>query len=458
MTPEPAGGAATDPKAALLDDYRKTVAPAAAQGPTWLARRREEAIARFADVGFPTTRQEEWRFTSVSTLASLRFSVRYQNRAPNIGRDHLGLMLPPGPGAAHAVFVNGRFAPALSSVGGLPSGVTFGSLALAIRSNGTPGGAIEEHLGKHALVQRNPFTALATAFLDDGAFLYVPAGVEVEAPVQLLFLTAPGDGPSASHPRILVIAERNARVSLVEAYAGVEDRAYLTNAVTELVAAEGARISACRIQRDSELAYHMATTQMYQGKDGRVETCAVAVGSALSRHDVGAVLGGAGGYLILNGLSVLHGHQHVDHHTTIDHAAPHCESHELFNGILADHSRGVFSGRIIVRPGAQRTDSKQTNNNLLLSEEARADSQPQLEIHADDVKCTHGATLGPLDDAALFYLQTRGIPQHDARDLMTYGFSAQVIGTVPVPEVRRQIDRLVRATLDRGSRRPRTVP
>ncbi|HXV86466.1 MAG TPA: Fe-S cluster assembly protein SufD, partial [Gemmatimonadales bacterium] len=283
-------------------------------------------------------------------------------------------------------------------------------------------------------------------------------GVEVSAPVQLLFLAAPGAGPAAVFARTLVVAERGARVSLVETYAGLQDRAYLTNAVTELVALEGARISACRIQRESELAYHMAASHSFQSADGRVETCTVAVGSSLSRHDVGAVMGGSGGYLILNGLSVLRGRQHVDHHTTIDHAAPRCESHELFNGILDEHSRGVFNGRIIVRPGAQRTDSKQTNNNLLLSEDARADSQPQLEIYADDVKCTHGATLGPLDQAALFYLQTRGLGARDARDLMIYGFSAQIIGTVPVPEVRRQLDRLVRATLDRGARHPRVGP
>jgi Fe-S cluster assembly protein SufD len=455
MTPAaPAGG---DSRDALLGEYREAIAPMARSGPVWLARLREAAIARFADVGFPSTKQEEWRFTSVAPLASLRFSLQHRHERPQIGRDHLGLMLTPGPGAAHAVFVNGRFAPRLSVVSGLPAGVKLGSLAEAIKQNGAAGVAVECHLGRHALIERNPFTALATAFFEDGAFLYVPAGVEIEAPVQLLFLAAPGDGPSASYPRTLVVAERGARVTVVETYAGIEDRAYLTDAVTELVAEDGAEIASCRIQRESDLAYHMATSQSYQGKDASLQSCTVAVGAALSRHDVSAVLGGTGGYLILNGLSVLHGRQHVDHHTTIDHAAPHCESHELFNGIFGDHARGVFNGRIIVQPGAQRTDSKQTNNNLLLSEEARADSQPQLEIYADDVRCTHGATLGPLDQAALFYLQTRGISAEDARDLMTYGFSAQIIGTVPVAEVRRQLDRLVRATLDRGSRRPRTI-
>lgn len=454
-----AGAVATaDWRQTLLDEYRKISASVGHTEPAWLTQLREKAMSRFEDVGFPSTRQEEWRFTNVAPVAGLRFSLEHQSKKPHIGRDHLGLMLPPGPGAAHAVFVNGRLAPGLSSLGGLPPGVRFGSLADAIRRNGAPGAAIEQHLGAHAQIERNPFTALATAFVEDGAFLYVPAGVEIEAPIQCLFLAAPGDGPSVSYPRVLVIAERGARVTVVETYAGISDRAYLTCAVTELVAHEGAQITSCRIQRESDLAYHMAVTQSHQERDASVRSCTIAVGSALSRHDVGAVLGGPGGYLIMNGLSVLHGRQHVDHHTTIDHAAPHCESHELFNGILDDHARAVFNGRIIVRPGAQRTDSKQTNNNLLLSDEARADSQPQLEIYADDVKCTHGATLGPLDQAALFYLQTRGIAPHDARDLMTYGFSAEIIGTFPVPEVRRQLDRLVRATLDRGARRPRLAP
>ena len=454
MNPEMVGtkGAAPD---RFLAEYREVAGRMGKREPAWLSERREAAIDRFARVGFPTTREEDWRFTSLAPLMGTPFSIAHRHPSPQVGRDHLGLFMPPGPGAAHAVFVNGRFAPALSAVAGLPAGVRLGSLADALRSDGA---VVEAHLGRHALAEGNPFTALTTALWEDGAFLYVPKGVEVDAPIQLLFLAAPGDGPSASYPRTLVVAERGSRVVVVETYAGVEDRAYLTSAVTEIVAAEGAQVTACRIQRESELAYHMATTQSRGDRDATLASYTVAVGAALSRHDVNAVLGGAGGHLTLNGLSVLHGRQHVDHHTTIDHAAPHCESHELFNGVLGDHARGVFSGRIIVRPGAQRTDSKQTNNNLLLSEEARADSQPQLEIYADDVKCTHGATLGPLDESALFYLQSRGIAPADARSLMTYGFSAQIVGTVPVPELRRQLDRLVRATLDRGTRRPRAIP
>ncbi len=244
-----------------------------------------------------------------------------------------------------------------------------------------------------------------------------------------------------------MILDRAARASVVETYLSTDTGVHFTNAVTEFVLADGARAAHVRVQRESEAAYHVATSQSHQGRDSLLTSTSVALGAALTRHDITAVLGGAGGSLILNGLSLLEGEQHADHHTTIDHAQPHCESHELFNGIFDDRARGVFNGRIIVRPGAQRTDSKQTNNNVLLSDEARADSQPQLEIHADDVKCTHGATLGPLDPTALFYLRSRGLSADAARAMLTYGFAADIVSRVAVGEVRDRLDLLVRERL-----------
>jgi Fe-S cluster assembly protein SufD len=234
-------------------------------------------------------------------------------------------------------------------------------------------------------------------------------------------------------------------------YVARADARYLTNAVTELVLADGARLDHCRFQREGLASFHMATTRSHQGRDSVLESCSVAFGAGLSRHDIGAVLGGAGAFLTLNGLSVLGGRQHVDHHTVIDHAQPHCESHELFNGVFDGQARGVFNGRIVVRPGAQRTDSKQTNNTLLWSAEARADSQPQLEIYADDVKCTHGATLGPLDDASMFYLRSRGLDPEAARRLLTYGFGADVVGRIRSPAVRHEVDQAL-------AERLRTMP
>jgi Fe-S cluster assembly protein SufD len=283
--------------------------------------------------------------------------------------------------------------------------------------------------------------------VQDGGFIYVPAGVELAAPVQLLYLSVPGSEPVVSHPRTLVMLDRLARASVVETYAGLGDGVYWTNAVTELVVADGARVDCYRVQREGAGAYHTAATHTHQGRDATVHVHPVVLGAMLSRHDIGVVLNGENGLAVLNGLYVLENKQHVDHHTTIDHAKPHCESHEYFNGVLDDRSRGVFNGRIIVRPGAQRTDSKQTNNNLVLSEEARADSQPQLEIYADDVKCTHGATLGPLDQKAMFYLTSRGIPKAEARSLLTYGFGAEIIERMEIAPLQATLDRLIRRRL-----------
>jgi Fe-S cluster assembly protein SufD len=430
-----------------LAEYRAFVGNGASRSPTWLKKLRQEGITRFAELGFPSTHQEEWRFTSVQAIAETPFSLAAVAE-PFPTLDDIAPLLVGGPSAPRAVFVNGRFAPTLSSSAELPGGVRLGGLAAAIAADAA---LVEPHLGKHARFDAHPFAALATAFLADGAFVYVPAKVVVEPPLQLLFLSTAHAGHHVSHPRSLIILEREARATLVETYAGLGDAerggASLTNVVTEIVLGDGARCDHYRVQRESSHAYHVATTHSLQGRDSALETCAIVLGAALSRHDLTAVLGGTGGYLILNGLQVLDGRQHVDHHTCIDHAQPHCESHEVFNGIFDGQARGVFNGRIIVRPGAQRTDSKQTNNNLLLSRDARADSQPQLEIYADDVKCTHGSTVGPLDPTALYYVQSRGLGFEEARALLTYGFSTEILARVGVPEVRSQLDRIVRERL-----------
>ncbi len=409
---------------------------------TWVRDLRAEALGRFVEKGFPTTKLEDWRFTSVEPITSAPFVVPHGPGAvPSAKEVHAHELC-----EAHRhllVFVNGVYAPALSSVAGLPEGVRVGSLAEALVNDAE---LLRRYLGRHAPGD-SAFTALNTAFLDDGAFVYVPAGVELKEPVQFLYLSVPGAAPTVSHPRSLVVVERLGRASVVETYAGIGAGLYWTNAVTEIVAGDGARADCYRVQRESTEAFHVAATYTRQGRDSIVHVHPVVLGGALTRHDIHVVLDGTNGLTVLNGLYVLGGRQHADHHTTIDHAQPHCESHEYFNGVLDDHSHGVFNGRIIVRPGAQRTDSKQTNNNLVLSEEARADSQPQLEIYADDVKCTHGATLGPLDEKAMFYLASRGIPAAEARSLLTYGFGAEIIDRMEIAPLQAQLDRLIRRRL-----------
>ena len=408
------------------------------------AELRETGMDRFATLGFPTTKQEEWRLTSVAAIAETRFTLPHAPRSGAPSAKEIRGHEVCEAGRHLLVFVNGRFSGALSSVKGLPEGVIVGSLADVMRTHSD---LVRAQLGRHATGEGRPFTALNTAFLSDGGFVYVPAGVHMPEPVQFLYLTVPGSQPIVSHPRSLVVAERTARCAVVESYACFGDGVYLTNAVTEIVAGDGARVDCYRVQRESLQAYHVGTTATRQGRDSTVHVHPVTFGAALARHDINVVLDGENGLALLNGLYVLGGRQHADHHTTIDHAKPHCESHEYFNGVLDEQSHGVFNGRIIVRPGAQRTDSKQTNNNLALSEEARADSQPQLEIYADDVKCTHGATLGPIDEQAMFYLKSRGVPAAQARSLLTYGFGAEIIERMGIAPLQAQLDRWVRHRL-----------
>jgi len=420
----------------LVGSYRAWASNGASGVPDWLKDLREGGIARFHDLGFPNMKQEAWRFTSVAPIAEGSFELaKTPARIPTLEEIRPFLLLEAG---YRLVFLDGFFQQSLST----PFFDDVQSLAHVVSHRQD---LVRAHLGKYA-TQERPFSALNTAFVSDGAFVHVPAKTTILEPIQLLFL-ASGSKPVVAHPRNLVVVEREARASIVETYAALDDHSYWTNAVTEIVVADGARLDHHRVQRESHRAYHVATTQSHQGRDSTVNLHFVAFGGALARHDIGAVMAGPGGTLILNGLYLLAGAQHADHHTTIDHAADHCESHEYFNGVLDDKSRGVFTGRIVVRPGAQKTDSKQTNNNLLLSSNAHADSQPQLEIYADDVKCTHGSTVGPLDPRAMFYLESRGIGKDEARRLLTYGFAAEILGRMEVAPLRAQLDAIVRGRL-----------
>ena len=421
--------------------------------PQWLEDLRRAAIQQFSTAGFPTSRDEQWRFTSVSRLTETRFAVANGER-PTLSLGEVKQHVLEAGKDQCLVFVNGIYSKELSSTDGVPDGVVAGSLR-AVASSGSK--RVERHLAKYAKTADNPFTALSTAFMPDGAFLYVPQNVILGEPIQLLFLTASAGRPVVAHPRNLIVVDRNAAASVIESHIGLVDGTYWTNAVTEAVVQENARLHLYRVQREGTRASHTATTQSHQRRDSNFTLTTIEIGAALSRHNINAVLAGQGAECSLYGLTQIQGNQHVDHHTTIEHAQPQCNSWEFFNGIYDDESRGVFTGRIVVQPGAQQTDSKQTNNNLLLSAGARADSQPQLEIYADDVRCTHGATLGPIDERALFYLQTRGIESEVARNLLTYGFGVEILNKIEIAELREQLDELVHARLDEGAERRRAA-
>ena len=410
--------------------------------PAGLTARRRQAISRFAELGFPTLRQEEWRLTNVAPVA--QGSFRWPDGDPDaVAPSRLALHL--FAAAARLVFVDGRFAPRLSSVGDLPQGVIVASLAEVLAREP---GRLEPWLGRFARFDRQPFVALNTAFLRDGAFLYIPRGA-VTGPIHLLFLSSGEEGrPTLSFPRNLFVAGEGSQTAIVETYAG--EGPYFTAPVTELVAGPGALIDHYKVQRESLGAFHLATFQV-QGERASVPSShSISIGGALVRNDVNAVLDGEGIDCILNGLYFGDGRQVVDNHMRVEHAKPHCASHELYKGVLDGKSRAVFNGLIHVHKGAQKTDAKQSNRNLLLSRDAIANSNPQLEIFADDVKCTHGSTVGQLDEDAVFYLRSRGIGAEAARSLLTYAFASDIVERIKVEPVRRDLEEFLFARLPMG--------
>jgi Fe-S cluster assembly protein SufD len=425
-----------------LRQFEAFAANGGGEGPAWLPELRRTAIDEFVRAGFPTSKDEEWRFTPVGPIAQGEFRPA---SASAVSRDALAPFLFGHPEWPQLVFVNGKFTPELSVIPALPAGVRLGNLTAAL---GTEPALLERHLSRHARPDTTPFTALNTAFMRDGALVYVPAGVSLEQPIHLIFVTSPDAGGSVAHPRNLIVVEREARASVVESYVTLAEGAtYFTNAVTEVYSGEGAWTEHTRIQRESERAYHVGLTQVDQARDSHYRSFTLAMGGAISRHNLHVKLNAPNIETLMYGLYLTRGDQVVDNHTAIFHDHPNCNSWEVYKGVLDERSRAVFNGKVFVKPEAQKTDAKQTNRNLLLSNGAKVDTKPQLEIFADDVKCTHGATVGYLDQSALFYLASRGVPQSVAKKILTYAFAAEVVNEVALEPVRQELDRLLLARL-----------
>ena len=418
-----------------------------AAGPSWLSEIRQSAVHRFAELGFPTTQLEDWKYTSVAPIASVPFQPAPAGPAGAIIDALKGLPLC-GMDCSRLVFLNGHYQRELSSLTDLPKEVRAGSLAEAL-SNGSL--ALEQHLARYADFRNHAFVALNTAFLNDGVFLEIPKGSIVQKPIVLLFISAASGRPTVSHPRTLVIADRESQATLIEGYIAVDEELYFTNAVTEIVAGEGAILEYAKFQQEGRAAFHVATVQVRQERSSNVSTDSFSLGGALVREELSTLLAGEGAEASLHGLYMTAGRQHVDNHTTMDHAAPHCSSRELYKGVLDGQSTGVFNGRVIVRKDAQKTDSKQGNKNLLLSEDAVINTKPQLEIFADVVKCTHGATIGQVDPEAIFYLRSRGIAHDKARALLTFAFANEVIERVKYQPIRDRLKGALRARLGAGT-------
>ncbi|HET9229099.1 MAG TPA: Fe-S cluster assembly protein SufD [Thermoanaerobaculia bacterium] len=414
-----------------------------ASEPAAVTALRRMAIERFAHLGFPTLRQEDWRQTNVGAIAQGTFT-RPEGPEPTVD---LSRLEPLAEGAAaRLVFVNGRLSSRLSTMGELPAGVIVASLAEALDKAPEK---VEPWLGQHAHFDNQPFVALNTAFLRDGALVWVPKGVVVEKPIHLMFVSTANEGePIVTFPRNLFVAGENSQVTLVETYAG--DGPYFTCPVTELVAGPASVVDHYKVQIESREAFHLATFQVEAERSSTPSSHSISIGGALVRNDVNAVLDGEGIDCILNGLYLGEGRQVIDNHMRVEHAKPHCASHELYKGVLDGAARAVFNGLIHVHPGAQKTDAKQSNRNLLLSPNAIANSNPQLEIFADDVRCTHGSTVGQLDEDAIFYLRSRGIGEEAARSLLTYAFASDIVERIKVDPVRRDLEEFLFARLPQG--------
>jgi Fe-S cluster assembly protein SufD len=427
---------------------------------SWLRELREGAFARFCEVGFPTTRMEDWRFTNVSPIAQAGFQLA-RNGSSLVSKQQIEPYRIEG-SACLLVFVNGHFAPELSALPKLPAGVRVDSLARQIAECPRD---IETHLGRYLNTHRDPFCALNTAFLEDGAYVSIRRGTVMEAPIHLLFVSAGQSTPLMNHPRNLVVAEDGSQIAVVEEYVSLDNTVGFCNSATELVAGDDTIVSHTMIERENTEAFNTSTLRIQQGRNANVASHSVLIGGALVRNNVHPVLAGEGGECLINGLFIGSGHQHLDNYMLVEHAGPHTGSRQFYNGILDQHAHGVFHGRIVVHKDAQKTDAKQTNRNLLLSNDAQIDTKPQLEIFADDVKCTHGATIGQIEEDALFYLRSRGIGEVSARQLLLLAFASECLERMKDWSTRAHVEALIHGcifqlagtTADLGDGPPETV-
>ncbi len=403
--------------------------------PAWMRELRRNAMGTFERLDFPTMKDEDWHFTNIAPVAEKMFGAPRKGTSLS---DDVIARFSHGQNWNTVVFVNGR----LDRINVDSKGIEVSSLASDIAKESE---AVKRHLSKLATSESSAFTALNAALATDGVVLRIAADAKVDKPIHFLFVCDSNAEDTAVQTRNLIFAERHSECMVIESYVTVGGNSYFSNAVTEVFVAEGARLGHYKLQTESRDAFHVGTIQVHQARDSRYESFSFATGAKLSRTNIYTTLAGDAAEAILNGLYMVDGSQHVDHQTRIEHVAPNCPSHELYKGILDGRSHGVFNGKVYVHPEAQKTDGKQSNNNLLLSDGARIDTKPQLEIFADDVKCTHGATVGRLDETALFYMRSRGVGPAQAKRLLTYAFAADVLEKIELEPLREALEAQVLA-------------
>ena len=399
---------------------------------------RKEAISKFDSLKVPTQKDEEWKYTNILPLLKYNFSPLPLK--VNVSQKLIGKFLFDKMEHSLLVFVNGIFSPELSKLIDLPKGVEAGSLAEAIKNDNQ---IVKKYLGNYAKDENHFFTTLSTAFTKDGAFIYVPDGEIIEEPIHIIFYTKSGSENILTQPRNLFVAGKNSQVSIIEHYVSDEESVYFTNSVTEIVADENAVVDHIKLQEESKKAFHIARMEVDQERNSNFSSHLISCGGEISRNDFNAIFNDEGGQCMLNGLFMIDDEQLFDAHTMIDHAKPYCNSHEHYKGILQDKAKGVFNGKVMVRPDAQKTNAFQENNTILLSDDAVMNTKPQLEIFADDVKCSHGATIGKLNDEAKFYLKSRGIGEESAIAILIHAFASDVITSIKISALKDYLEKII---------------
>ncbi|NUO16869.1 MAG: Fe-S cluster assembly protein SufD [Planctomycetaceae bacterium] len=412
-------------------------------GPAWLHVLRAEGLEAYRSLGLPTIRHEEWRYTSLAPLLKQAWRVPDPSCGAHLRLVDIAPLLAAGMDSPRLVFINGRLCTRLSTQGRLAAGLRYSSLSRTLDDR-AGAAVVQAHLGRHADISTDALAALNMAFFEDGALLHLERGHALDQPLQLLYI-AVGRQPALVQPRSLLVLEEGSRASVVEIHARLGDCPGLCNHVTEVVVNERAHLAHTLLQPEDDAGSQIVQLTAKVGRGAELESRVFSLGAALTRNNLRCVLEGEGANASLSGLFLGRGRQHLDQHLEVEHAGPLCTSRQLFRGVLDEKSRGVFSGKVVVRPGAQKTNAQQQNNNLLLSDDAQIDTKPQLEIYADDVQCSHGATSGRLDEEALFFLRSRGLSQAQARSLLTYAFCAELIEAARHPALRERLARVVQA-------------
>ena len=405
---------------------------------SFIHQKRKEALSNFSRLEFPTIKDEEWKYTSIAPLLKHNFVPAPGKKT--ISKDFINSLLFDEMEHSLIVFINGRYSEQNSDMLNLPEGVIVGSIAEEIKNENE---IVLNNLGKYADYQDHIFTALSMAYTEDGAFIYIPEGKIVEEPIHIIFITTSENEKVLTQPRNLFVAGKNSQVTIIEHYVSAEESIHFTNAVTEIIADENAFVDHIKLQEESKKAFHIARMEVNQERNSNFHSHLISTGAELTRNDFNARFNDKGGECTLNGLYMIDGTQLFDAHTLMDHAKPHCNSHEHYKGILEDKSRGVFNGKVIVRPDAQKTNAFQENNNILLSDEALVNTKPQLEIFADDVKCSHGATIGQMDDDAKFYLKSRGIGEEASKGILLHAFASDVVTSIKIDSVRNYVEKII---------------